>query len=99
MLNFYDISKNIPIEKALIDRGFVAVKNVDDGEVNWVAKLDNNTYAVITYDFETAQIWKPNTEMTDNEFVKKLTTEPEKIYNMCYIKNCNLATFLGFNID
>ncbi len=95
MNNFVNEFK--PIQDALESRGFTLY---DGDEPCFIAKYAKNAYVVIASDFEFAQIWYVNREITDDEFVKIVTGKDDaafdKLYCDTYIVTVSLAWALGF---
>ncbi len=78
MNNFVNEFK--PIQNALESRGFT-LYNGD--EPCFIAKYAKNAYVVIASDFEFAQIWYVNREITDDEFVYIVTKNCKEYDLLC----------------
>lgn len=96
MKNFVNEFK--PIQDALESRGFTLY---DGDEPCFIAKYAKNAYVVIASDFEFAQIWFVNREITDDEFVYIMTKnckEYDLLWKNSILFSHPLTWAFGYNI-
>ena len=96
MKNFVNEFKSMG--KALEERGFTLY---DGDEPCFIAKYAKNAYVVIASDFESAQIWFVNREITDDEFAHIMTAnckEYDLLWKNSTIFSHPLTWAVGYNI-
>lgn len=67
-----------PIDEILAERGFTLY---GDENRNYVAKISDGVYVVISGDLELTEIWSVNHEMTDDEFISAIAGNDWDLYD------------------
>ena len=66
------------IDEILAERGFTLY---GDENRNYVAKISDGVYVVISGDLEQTEIWNVNPEMTDDEFISAVSGNDWDLYD------------------
>lgn len=67
-----------PIDEILVERGFTLY---GDENRNYIAKISDGVYVVISGDLELTEIWNVNPEMTDGEFISAVAGNDWDLYD------------------
>ena len=87
-----------PIDEILTERGFTLY---GDENRNYVTKISDGVYVVISGDLELTEIWNVNPEMTDDEFTSAVAGNDWDMYDdlrdAAEIEVKDFAWAIGFN--
>lgn len=87
-----------PIDDILAERGFTLY---GDENINYVAKISDGVYVVISGDLEQTEIWNVSPEMTDDEFISAIAGNDWDLYDDlrdgAEIEVKDFAWAIGFN--